>query len=278
MNPYSLITLLTDFGYRGGYVAACEAVIASIAPGARVAHVCHEGPIGDVREAATTLARVAPLFPPAIHVAMVDPGVGTSRLALIVAALRGDLLVGPDNGLLVEAIEALGGSEQAWAIDASHVDARASGATFLPSSTFHGRDVFAPAAAFLMNGAEPRQFGPPVSVDSLVRLPSLVVELTGDRARAQVLEIDRFGNVALALRFDVLPPFPQFEVELEGEGLPVWTARVVRTYAELKPAELGLYTDSWGQVALTLNGASAAELLGIRKGAVVVLRGAALDD
>jgi S-adenosylmethionine hydrolase len=273
MSACSLITLLTDFGYRGGYVAACEAVIASIAPEARVAHICHEGPVGDVREGATTLARVAPLFPEAIHVAVVDPGVGTARLALIIESARGDRLVGPDNGLLIDAVRVLGGAENAWAVDVSSVRAHLGRPAGYLSSTFHGRDVFAPVAALLSVGVDPAKLARPVAVDSLMRLPSLLAE-SGDRAaRAQVLEIDRFGNVALALPFEALPRLTLFDVELEGEGLPKWCARVVRTYADLQPGELGVHMDSWGQVALTLNGASAAQLLGIRRDAVVSLAG-----
>ena len=109
MKSLHMITFLSDFGWCGGYVAACEATIARVSPSARVLHVSHEVPVGDVAAGALVLARVAPLCPEAVHLAVVDPGVGTARRPVALAAARGDLLVGPDNGLLIDAAEALGG-------------------------------------------------------------------------------------------------------------------------------------------------------------------------
>jgi S-adenosyl-L-methionine hydrolase (adenosine-forming) len=281
MESYPLITFLTDYGPSGGYVASCEAVIASLAPAARVLHISHDLAAGDIRGGATVLARVAPFAPPAIHLAIVDPGVGTARRALALHTQRGDFLVGPDNGLLLPAAAALGGPATTWVIEPARVRSQ----TSLPagdfSSTFHGRDVFAPAAALLATGTLPALLAETCPFDSLVGLlPALVEHMPGGIVRAEVVEVDRFGNVALAVSFDTLRPMLngcgacecrlQIRVEEEEEQLP-WVARVVRTFGELPSGSLGLYRDSWGQTALTLNGASAAELLGAAPGTHVLL-------
>jgi S-adenosyl-L-methionine hydrolase (adenosine-forming) len=281
MELYPLITFLTDYGPSGGYVAACEAVIASLAPAARVLHISHDMRAGDIRGGATVLARVAPLAPVAVHLAVVDPGVGTARRALAIHTQRGDFLVGPDNGLLLPAAAALGGPSTTWVLEHERVRAQAA----LPqegfSSTFHGRDVFAPAAALLATGALPALLGETYSFDSLVGLlPALVEKAPGGRVRAEVVEIDRFGNVELAVGFSTLASMLEgdglhgrqmlVQVEEEEDQLP-WEAKVVSTFGELPSGSLGLYRDSWGQVALTLNGASAAELLGATAGTHVLL-------
>lgn len=268
-----IVTFATDFGWSGGYVAACEAVIATIEPTARIIHLSHEIAVGDIRAGALVLARVAPLCPPCVHLAVVDPGVGTARRPLALLARRGDLLVGPDNGLLLPAAEALGGVDTAWALDAVSVRTAAGLAGSPLSHTFHGRDIFAPAAALLASGRPPSTLGTETASASLIALPPLEWESCADGVLAEVVEIDRFGNVELAIPFPDLPPGSRcFSVELEGEGSSGWSARVVATYGELRPGELGLLEDSWGMVALALNGASAAELLSVERGMGVRLQ------
>jgi S-adenosylmethionine hydrolase len=275
MSRLDIITFISDFGWSGGYAAVCEAVMATVRPQARVCHISHEVPVGDVAAGALTLQRVAPLYPPAVHLAVVDPGVGTARRPLALTSTRGDALVGPDNGLLLGAAEALGGLKTAWLLDPSRVRARAGLPVDGVSSTFHGRDLFSPAAALLAATGDPSPLGSPLDPSALVRLLSPTAELTDDGAVAQVIETDRFGNVGLALRFaDLLPQNGGFVVEIVGEDLPEWDARVVRTYGELRPGELGLFCDSWGQAALALNAASAAQLLSLKRGMVVRLKAA----
>jgi S-adenosyl-L-methionine hydrolase (adenosine-forming) len=288
-----MVTFLTDFGWAGGYVAACEATMLRIAPDLRVLHVSHEVPNGDVASAALVLARVAPLGPQAVHLAVVDPGVGTSRRPLALATARGDVLVGPDNGLLLPAADALGGAVAAWALDIGAVRRKAALPPAEVSNTFHGRDVFSPAAALLATGSDPSALGTVLDPASLVRppVPSSRRSRAGSGAdrdysggaangdatgeTAVVIEVDRFGNVGLDRSFAELRvpegSAPSFLVEIMGEGAPEWIARIVRTYGDLAPGELGLIRDSWGQAALTLNGASAAELLGLKIGAAVTL-------
>jgi S-adenosylmethionine hydrolase len=267
VRRYDLITFLTDFGWSGGYVAACEATLASLRPEARVMHISHEVGVGDILEGATVLARVAPLCPVAVHLAVVDPGVGTDRRPLALLSRRGDLLIGPDNGLLVPALEALGGASEAWVLDQDRVRARAGLSEDHLSFTFHGRDLFAPAAALLSSGIPAGEFSAPVRLASLVPPSAPVAGIDRTALNAEVIEVDRFGNIGLALRFDDFrAATSRVDVEVLGEAVPHWSARLVRTYGELAPGELGLYRDSWGQVALALNGASAAQVLGVRRG------------
>lgn len=276
MKALHSITFLSDFGTSGGYVAACEATMARLCPQARVFHITHEVAVGDIPAAALVLARVAPLYPVSVHMAVVDPGVGTTRSPLAAVTGRGDLLVGPDNGLLADAAEALGGAVAVWALDMTAVRTRAGLLPEGASSTFHGRDLFAPASALLASGADPRSLGRPLDPAGLVRLASGPVERTEDGVSAPVIEIDRFGNVGLgvefeAIRLERIALGAEFLVGVAGEGTPEWTARMVQTYADLSPGELGLIRDSWGQAALALNAASAAELLGVRQGVMVTL-------
>jgi S-adenosyl-L-methionine hydrolase (adenosine-forming) len=280
-KPTGLITFLTDFGWGGGYVAACEATIARVSPQARVLHICHEVAVGDIRAGALVLSRVAPLCPAAVHLGVVDPGVGTSRRPVVLSAPRGDLLVGPDNGLLVAAVDALGGPDGAWVLDVGRVRTQAGLPPENVSNTFHGRDLFAPAAALLALGAEPGCLGDPTETTSLVRIgiagEAVALEGVADEGvAASVVEVDRFGNVGLGLTFAQLSSAAEgaasFLVEVDGEAQPEWTVRVVRTYGDLLSGQLGLVEDSWGHAALALNGASAAEFLGVSPGVSVRLK------
>jgi len=271
VKAHAYISFLSDYGWAGGYVAACEATIASIAPTMRMLHICHDIALGDVRDGGAVLARVAPLGPPAIHLAVIDPGVGSDRVALAVHVARGDYLVGPDNGLLGPAIEALGGVEDAWLLDPRTVRTHAQLTPVEPSYTFHGRDVFAPAAALLATGLPAAVLGRSLSGTVLHAAEEPLAEIGADVARLEVTEIDRFGNVALALGLEQLlvRDSRELRISVHGEDEQEWRSRVVRTFSDLKPGELGILQDSWGRASLALNGASAAELLGARLGGIV---------
>jgi S-adenosylmethionine hydrolase len=273
--PADMITFLSDFGWDGGYVAACEAIMASVLPQARVIHMSHEIDAGDIAGGSLVLRRVAPLCPPAVHVAIVDPGVGTNRRALAIGTGRGDFLMGPDNGLLPPATEVLGGLVSAWSLDAARVRTRAAVATVPLSATFHGRDLFAPAAALLARGDDPADLATAVDPTTLMRLAPPVWQPLPGGIVAEAVEVDRFGNVELAVPFDELDASHQvLSVEVVGEDAPATRARVVETYAELPPGVLGILRDSWGYVALAVNGASAAQLLTLEQGMMVRLSAA----
>ncbi len=266
MAGFGWISLCTDYGYADGFVATCHGVIARIAPQARVLDVTHAITPGDVRRGSVMLVDTLPWLPPAVHVAVVDPGVGTARRGL--ALVSGNaMLIGPDNGLLIPAAEALGGVVAAYEL--------VTPAYRLPvvSATFHGRDVFAPAAAHLAHGVPPDALGPAVDPTSLVTLPAPVCQMDDDRIRVEVLTVDHFGNVALAAG----------AAELAGIGLRAgasatlrWSARaqqvlVGTTFADVAQGDLILLIDSAGHLAVARRAGSAAHYTGLQPGAVVEL-------
>ncbi|WDZ87552.1 SAM hydrolase/SAM-dependent halogenase family protein [Micromonospora cathayae] len=250
---FGWISLTTDYGLSDGFVAACHGVIARLAPQVRVIDVTHLVPPTDVRHGAAVLAQTVPYLPPAVHVAVVDPGVGTSRRGIALATPDA-LLVGPDNGLLVPAAEALGGIRAAVELTNPHWLAPA------VSRTFHGRDVFAPVAARLADGAPLADAGPPVDPADLVRLPAPVLEVTPTGFTAEVLTVDHFGNVQLAAPGAVLDGRPE-RLRVGGQE-----AAHGRTFGDVPPDGLVIYVDSAGQVAVAVNGGRAAERLGVRSG------------
>ncbi len=186
------ISILTDFGARDPSPAICHGVIASIAPEATVVDVSHEVRKYAIRDGALLLWCALPYMPVGTHVAVVDPGVGTSRRPIALRAGRGDVLVGPDNGLLLPALERLGGLTEARALE--------NAALWLPtiSTSFHGRDIFSPVAAHLATGVPFEGVGPVIDPASLVPLALPPVEVRPDALVTGVVYVDTFGNVKLA--------------------------------------------------------------------------------
>ncbi|MFV2100290.1 SAM hydrolase/SAM-dependent halogenase family protein [Micromonospora sp. LOL_024] len=273
-GPTGVVSITTDYGLADGFVAACHGVIARLAPEMRIIDVTHLVPPGNVRRGATVLAQTVPHLPSGVHVAVVDPGVGTTRRGVALAT-PGGLLVGPDNGLLLDAAEALGGvtgtvelTNPRWL--ASRV-----------SATFHGRDVFAPVAARLALGAPLAQAGPPVDPTTLVRLPDPVVRREPDGFVAEVLTVDHFGNVQLAAPADLLAPLPARLLVRPEPDQPVQAAdggeRELaavhgRTFADVPVGALVAHVDSAGKVALSVNGGHAVDLLGAIPGTLLRVR------
>ncbi|MDG4823694.1 SAM-dependent chlorinase/fluorinase [Asanoa sp. WMMD1127] len=249
------ISFTTDYGRLDGFVAACHGAIARIAPAARVIDITHEVPPGDVARGAVVLAQTVGDLPTAVHLAVVDPGVGTARRPIALRA-PGGLLVGPDNGLLIGAAEALGGIAEA--VELRNPAWRAPTVT----RTFHGRDIFAPAAAQLVDGAPLADAGPAIDPAELVRLPEPSVEAGEGWLAAQVLSVDRFGNVQLAAT--ALPAPRGSAVTIADEP-----GRVGETFADAPPGGLVLLIDSAGRVAVAANGAPADVALGVRPGDMV---------
>lgn len=268
MTGYPCVSLTTDYGLSDGFVAACHGVIARLAPTVRVIDITHAVPPADVRRAAAVLAQTVPYLPPAVHVAVVDPGVGTARRGVAVRA-PGGLLVGPDNGLLLWAAAALGGVEAA--VELTNPD-------WFPavSATFHGRDVFAPAAARFALGAPLCEAGPAIDVDGLVRLPDPVVSAGAGRLESTVLTVDHFGNVQLAATADLLAGLSErvrVGTAPPGESGPrqEWGAAAIRgrTFGDAPPGGLVVLADSAGRVAVAVNGGRAADALRVAAGDVL---------
>src|SRR5205809_7669616 len=187
------VTFLSDYGLHDEFVGTCHGVIKRIAPDVQIVDLTHGIPPQNVLHGALVLAKTLEYVPLGVHLAVVDPGVGTARRPLALEDGEGRLYVGPDNGLLVPAAEAGGG------IAAVHELANPRYALERVSRTFHGRDLFAPAAAHLALGVKLDDLGPPVAPDALVRLDLPEPDVRADRIDAVVLDIDRYGNMQLNL-------------------------------------------------------------------------------
>jgi S-adenosylmethionine hydrolase len=251
-------------------VGLCHAVIAGIAPDARVVDLVHTLPAHRPSAGAALLADSIPYLPAnAVLVAVVDPGVGTDRRGVAVETASGLILVGPDNGLLSLAWDVAGGCSRAVEITSPSV-VRASA-----SSTFHGRDVFAPAAAHLALERPFEDLGPSIDPATLVRADVPVSEVGLGLLRTEVLGIDRFGNVRLwAQGEDLSRAGLNGRVELRSAALrEAAPAQVVSTFAEVPDGvAAGVLVDSGGRIAVVRFGESAAEHLGLAVGDPVELR------
>jgi S-adenosylmethionine hydrolase len=259
------ISFTTDYGGSDAFVAACHGVALTIAPDVRIVDVTHVVPPGDVRRGAYVLADAAPYLPDGtVHVAVVDPGVGSERRAIVLETPRG-LLVGPDNGLLLPAAEALGGVSRVF--EATNSEFFGS----VTSHTFHGRDLFMPVAAHLAAGAPVAQVGPLIS--EVYHLPGLVLHRGEGWLEAQIRTVDRFGSLQLAATADdldaVAPLGAPIRIALpDGGELDAVRGRTFGVVAEGEPVVL---VDSTGRAAIAINSGSATERLGLTAGAVVRL-------
>ena len=261
------ITFLTDFGLEDDFVGTCHGVIKRIAPDAQIIDLTHGIRPGRILQGALALRNALPYMPLGVHLAIVDPGVGSSRRPLALRDGEGRLYVGPDNGLLLPAADRFGGVADV------HELANPAYALESVSRTFHGRDLFSPAAAHLASGVTLGELGPPVDPDALVRLDVPEPEIGHSRIRATVLAVDRFGNVALNLtreNLDTASIVPGTRVELAARGNRYY-AVAARTFADATPGELILYEDSYRNVAVAVTRGSAASLLGVEDGGEIVI-------
>ena len=254
-----LVTLLTDYGLEDDFVGVCHAVIAGIAPDARIVDLTHGIPRHDVRTGALVLRRSLPFTPAGVHIAVVDPEVGGRRRAVALGTVEGDrVLVGPDNGVLIPAAERFGGVAQA-------VEISTSPCRLTPvSATFHGRDLFAPVGARLAAGVDLADAGTPLEPEELVALDLPTARLEGDEVVAHVLAIDRFGNVTLDAEHALLARSGLRlgqSVTLEVAGRE-HRAVYAHAFTDVEPGELLLYEDAYRTLALAVNRGSAADRLG----------------
>jgi S-adenosylmethionine hydrolase len=262
-----VITFLTDFGLEDDFVGTCHGVMKRIAPDVEILDVTHGIAPQSILQGALVLANTVPYLPEGIHLAVVDPGVGSERRAV---AIRADerVFVGPDNGLLIPAAEKAGGVAAAYEITNREY------ALEPVSATFHGRDVFAPAAAHLAKGLDIGELGPGLEPGSLVRLELPQPEISQRRIRATCLYVDRFGNMQLNLNRENLErcgvePGDQVEIEHTGDR---YYAVAARTFADARPGEIILYEDAYDNVALAISGGNVAETFNVTPGAEIRIR------
>jgi S-adenosylmethionine hydrolase len=263
-----VITFLTDFGLMDDFVGTCHGVIKRIAPEAEIIDITHGISPQSVLEGALVLANAVPYMPEGIHLAVVDPGVGSDRRALALRDRSGRLYVGPDNGLLLLAAERLGGiavarelvNPEYWLEPVSR--------------TFHGRDVFAPVAAHLATGVALEELGRELDPKDLIRLEVPEPSVGASSIRARALAVDRFGNIQLNLnrghleRVGIVPGV-QVELELVSER---FYAVAARTFSDVRPGEVVLYEDAYENVSIAITTGNAAETLSATAGDEIRIR------
>jgi S-adenosyl-L-methionine hydrolase (adenosine-forming) len=261
MPPF--ITFLSDYGRTDDFVGVCHAVMARLAPDARVVDITHGIDRHDVRTGAMVLRNTLPYAPAGVHLAVVDPGVGAERRALALRCAEEDrFLVGPDNGLLSLAWDRFGGPVEAVEIGRSPWRLEP------VSATFHGRDIFAPVAARLAAGATLAEAGEPLDVDELIALDVSRPRAEDDGLIVHVVGIDRFGNLILdAMHEDLagtgLRLGQQVELDL-GEGDVVKAVFAV-TFADVPPGGVLVYEDAYRSLALAVNRGDASRDLDLRR-------------
>lgn len=262
MPRYRTVNFLTDYGLADEFVGVVKSVVYSIAPDVRIVDVTHDIAAHNVKAGGLALARAAAYLNPGVVLAVVDPGVGSSRRAVAVEVGDGStVLVGPDNGLLAPTVALVGGATAAADITNSpfRLDT--------PGPTFDGRDLFAPVAAQLCLGATLDEVG--TAIDPAVLMPAVmpISEQQGDVLVAEVLWVDRFGNCQLNVDPDQLDQ-NNYSLQAADQHRPI---RRVSHFEELAASEAGLIVDSNGMVAVVLNRTSAANELRLREGSEVRL-------
>jgi len=250
-----IVTLTTDFG-ASEYVAAMKGVILGINRGANIVDVRHDVAPGHVSEGAFAMFHAAPHFPFAVHVGVVDPGVGTERRGLAVVC-EGAVFVGPDNGLLIPAARRMGIKDIRHLTNAAHW-------RHPVHPTFHGRDVFAPVAAHLTLGAKVGDLGP--SIRDVVELDFGRPEETARGLAAEVIYVDRFGNVVTNVPgADAESRWPYGATVRVNVASHDFAATFLRTYAMAAPGAFLLTVGSHGFLEIAANGDSAARRTGVRQ-------------
>ncbi|MGB9853446.1 MAG: SAM hydrolase/SAM-dependent halogenase family protein [Candidatus Bathyarchaeales archaeon] len=260
LNP--IITLTTDFGLADPYVAEMKAIILKINPDAKIVDISHQIQKFNIRMGAYILAAAAPYFPEGtIHVAVVDPGVGTKRKPMLVEAENG-FFIGPNNGVLALAANRQG---------IKHVYEIANSKFMLPkiSATFHGRDIFAPAAAFLSKGVSPSEFGHEIRKIVMPRFAKIVRK--GNILRGEIIHVDSFGNIVTNFtekELELADVKGTFKIKLKEFELNL---KLCKAYAEVKPKRPLAIIGSHDFLEISVNKGNAAETFKVKPGDKVTL-------
>ncbi len=272
MARFDTVSFLTDYGLADEFVGVVKAVIRDLAPHVGVIDLTHDIAPFDVRAGSLALARCIGYVPSGVVLAVVDPGVGTTRRALAIEVAGGEgVIIGPDNGLLAPAVAMAGGAERAFELTNVEYQLESAGATFA------GRDVFAPAAAHVCNGVALELLGPEIDPGLLLPATVPLPREDGDAIVAEVLWVDRFGNCQLNVGPDDLPADWGAVVQLRSGSATDPSGQVTRrahratTFAGLPPGSAGLVLDSYGMLAVALDQRSASEEIGLAAGDQVTL-------
>lgn len=250
----NLVTFTSDFGLEDEWVAACKGVIKRIAPKIGIIDISHQVPSYNIRKGALILAGAVTYMPVGVHLAVVDPAVGTSRKAVALQVGRGDFLVGPDNGLLILAAERLGGILKAAEITNEDLMLKP------VCPTFHGRDIFAPIAAYLAKGFSIEKLGPAIDPQSLVEAPFEKPKITLEGLECEAIDIDKFGTIRLNCTLEDLKKIgithdKEVLVKLDAQSL---TLPFLKSFGEVQEGEALLLIDSSNFLCIAVNQGSAA--------------------
>ena len=267
------VCFLSDFGLADDFVGTCKGVMLGVTPGLTIIDLTHDVPGFAVEVGAEILEHATRYMPAdAVYLAVVDPGVGTERRSLALRTERDALLVGPDNGLLMPAADALGGVAEAVVLDNPDYHVHP------VSNTFHGRDVFSPATAHLAAGAPPAQLGQSHPPASLMRLEAPIdLGDPGETLEGGIISIDRFGNARLSIGYEDsgLEYGDWLEIDA-GDGQ--MSVRYVETFGASKAGELVLVPDSHWRLSLCVNRGNAAQALALKRGGRVRLTRTGTSD
>ncbi|MBI4743283.1 MAG: SAM-dependent chlorinase/fluorinase [Actinobacteria bacterium] len=244
-----IITFLSDFGLEDEWVGVCKGVILNIVPDAVIVDITHQIPSFNLKKAAVELLSALPFMPIGIHLAVVDPGVGTKRRPIVIETGRGDFLVGPDNGIFLPAVDKIGGINKVfWITNEEFMNVPV-------SQTFNGRDIFAPAAGHLARGISPDKFGPEIEKTTIETSPILPVVSSLETLKCEIIDIDKFGTIRLNCGFDDINKIAleygrKIKLKLNGNELLI---DFVKTFGDVGIGEPAALIDSSGFVCLALN-------------------------
>jgi len=256
-SQLACVTMLTDFGLSDETVACCKGVLLSKGLNLPIIDISHEVPPFDIISGGWILAGALPFMPLGAHLAVVDPGVGTERKIVILHVQRGDFLVGPDNGLLMEAARRLGGIKKAWSVCMER-----SGFKKI-SSTFHARDIMAPVVGDLGLGIPPSTLGEEIEEKALIDYPLAEPKQENGKITGSVAYIDAYGTV----RTNILWRSLKGNVKnLKISSSWLFSIPVGRTFADVAKGDLVILEDSWGYVSIAINQGRASDLLGSKPG------------
>ncbi len=263
-----LITLTTDFGSSSEYSGSLKGAILRAAPGAKIVDITHNVKPFSVINGAFVLASAAPQFPRAVHLCVIDPGVGSERKLLALKTRYGHWLLGPDNGVLIDASERLGGIKEAYFLIPKHFVSQRI------SPTFHGRDILAPAAAIISYTDDASEIGAPLEIEELTGSP-LTCEFSDSQVTSIVADIDRFGSLRVPVLYREIESRFELKETVEiilSERNASYRAKIAKFFAEVEKGELLIYEDSSGYTGISANLFSANRILNAEIGGKIILR------
>lgn len=257
-GAYRCISFLSDFGSGDETVACCKGVLIGRGVVLPLVDISHDVPPFDIVSGGWMLAGAVTYLPVGIHLAVVDPGVGTDRPLLVIQADRGDLFVGPDNGLLLPAVERLGGVEKVWKLHPEHYENRS------VSPTFHARDIMAPVVADLVADIPPPVLGKEIHSSGLEEYPLPEPSKEKEKISGAVARIDTYGTVRTNIPWKWLDKRREGALRISRGWL--FSISVGRTFADVGLGDLVILEDSWGFLSIAVNRGKAADVLGFKVG------------